>query len=109
MSEPSRAELPLMSSVQSNQGEQIGRIFAHWAVVYFGQFLKSCRNSSNFGATFSMVQVVCQFCEKMDWAIFWATSSQPHLVTLKVTHQRHKIATPIFCAEMGFWTYFFVI
>jgi hypothetical protein len=23
-----------------NQGDQIGRIFANWAIVYFGQFLK---------------------------------------------------------------------
>jgi hypothetical protein len=28
------------TSLTSNQGDQIGRIFAHWAVVYFGHFLK---------------------------------------------------------------------
>jgi hypothetical protein len=27
-------------SKPSNQGDQIGRIFAHWAIVSFGQFFR---------------------------------------------------------------------
>jgi hypothetical protein len=34
------------------QGDQIGRIFALWAIVCFGQFLKNNSNSPQFWATF---------------------------------------------------------
>jgi hypothetical protein len=34
------------------QGDQIGRIFAFWAIVFFGQNLENYRNSANFWATF---------------------------------------------------------
>jgi hypothetical protein len=30
------------------QGDQIGRIFAYWSIVYFGQFFEDYRNSPNF-------------------------------------------------------------
>jgi hypothetical protein len=33
------------------QGGQIGRIFAHWAIVYCGQFLENYRSSPNFWTT----------------------------------------------------------
>jgi hypothetical protein len=33
------------------QGDQIVRIFAHWYIVYFGQFFEIYRSSPNFGAT----------------------------------------------------------
>jgi hypothetical protein len=32
-----------------NQGAQIGRIFAHWALVFFGQFLENYKSSSKVG------------------------------------------------------------
>jgi hypothetical protein len=54
-----------LATEDCQQGDQIGRIIAHWAVVFFGQFLSSCRNSANYGTTFSMVQVMCHFWEKM--------------------------------------------
>jgi hypothetical protein len=31
------------------QGDQIGRNFAHWVVVYFGQFLKISKIAHLFG------------------------------------------------------------
>jgi hypothetical protein len=35
------------------QGDQIGRIFAHWVIVYLRQFfLENNRSSPHFGATF---------------------------------------------------------
>jgi hypothetical protein len=37
-------------SFPCNQGDQIGRIFARWAIVYFGQFFENCRSSPNFRA-----------------------------------------------------------
>jgi hypothetical protein len=30
-----------------DQGDQVGRIFAYWAIVYFGQFLENHRSSPN--------------------------------------------------------------
>jgi hypothetical protein len=30
------------------KGDQIGRIFAHWAIVYFGQFLDNNKSRPNF-------------------------------------------------------------
>jgi hypothetical protein len=33
------------------QGDQIGRIFASWAIVCFGQFFENYKNSPNLGAT----------------------------------------------------------
>jgi hypothetical protein len=34
-----------------NQGDQIGRIFAHWAIVYFGQIFETLKSSPYFLAT----------------------------------------------------------
>jgi hypothetical protein len=35
-------EMAVHTTKQSpdTQGDQIGRIFAHWAIIYFGQFLE---------------------------------------------------------------------
>jgi hypothetical protein len=37
----------------SKQGDQIGRIFAFWVIVYFGQFLENNKRSPNDWTTFS--------------------------------------------------------
>jgi hypothetical protein len=34
------------------QGGQIGRIFAYWAIVFFGQLFENYRSSANSWATF---------------------------------------------------------
>jgi hypothetical protein len=34
------------------QGDQIGRIFAYWVIVYFGNFSENDLSSSIFGVTF---------------------------------------------------------
>jgi hypothetical protein len=34
------------------QGDQIGRIFVDWAIVYFGQFFEIYRTTPKFWATF---------------------------------------------------------
>jgi hypothetical protein len=36
------------ASVAHEQGDQIGRIFTHWAIVYFLQFLGNYRSSLRF-------------------------------------------------------------
>jgi hypothetical protein len=40
------------------QGDHIGRIFAYWVIVYFGQWFKNYRGSANFWVTFSTVPVM---------------------------------------------------
>jgi hypothetical protein len=41
------------------QGDQIGRIFAQWAIVYFGQFLSNFRYSPIFmGSVFQSIDYV---------------------------------------------------
>jgi sulfur relay (sulfurtransferase) DsrC/TusE family protein len=42
------------------QGEQIGRIFAHWAIVFFGQFFENYEGSPKFRATLPSPKV--SFC-----------------------------------------------
>jgi hypothetical protein len=51
------------------QGDQIGRIFAQWAIIYFGQFLKITE----------VAHILCckykgciNFVQKTVWATFWA-------------------------------------
>jgi hypothetical protein len=44
------------------QGDQIGRIFAYWMVVYFGPLLKITKCSQrNVGFFLSTVQVMYQY------------------------------------------------
>jgi hypothetical protein len=47
------------------QGDQIGRIFASWAIVYFGTFLKITKTTVILGLLFSTVKVMHQFCNKI--------------------------------------------
>jgi hypothetical protein len=61
---------------------RFGVFFAHWAIVYFGEFL-NCRSSTNYWATFFYVECyVLILTKKMGWAIFWAIFSQTLRVTL---------------------------
>jgi hypothetical protein len=46
------ARQKILFSGYHNQGDQIGRIFAYWSIVYFGQRLKHYRSSAKFLATF---------------------------------------------------------
>jgi hypothetical protein len=39
--------------VPSIQGDQIGRIFALWVIVCFGQFFENYRSNPHFGIVFS--------------------------------------------------------
>jgi hypothetical protein len=64
------------------QGDQIGRIFAHWVTHYIGYFCENYRNSTYIWSTFFHSKSCLLIFTKMDWATFWATFSQTHLVTL---------------------------
>jgi hypothetical protein len=49
------------NKVDRNQGDQIGRIFAQWANVYFGQYFEKHKSDPNFWATFSEDEVKYKF------------------------------------------------
>jgi hypothetical protein len=67
-----------------SQGDQIGRIFAQWATVYFGQFFLNYRSSPHMCSTFFLCNpkhrlLMYKFWQNIGWAIFWAIFSQTHL------------------------------
>jgi hypothetical protein len=47
--------------LKASQGDQIGRIFAHWAIVFFGQLNENYRSSANSWATFFPYQLCINF------------------------------------------------
>jgi hypothetical protein len=59
----------------SDQGDQIGRFFSNWAIVFFEQFFENYNSSLHFGILFSSDK-------ELFWATFWAIFSQTHPVTL---------------------------
>jgi hypothetical protein len=62
------------------QGDQIGRIFAYWAIHFFGQFFEDWNSRPK---KFPWSKLCINFVKKyVGWATVWATSSQSHLVTL---------------------------
>jgi hypothetical protein len=64
-----------------DQGDQIGRIFAYWAIVYFGQFIENYGSSPDFCAPFSHGNCAKLNLEKLVLATFWAiffTNSSGH-------------------------------
>jgi hypothetical protein len=65
----------------SPQGDQIGRIFAHWAIVFFGQLLKITEVAQIFDALLFKGERYKLILRKTGWATFWAIFSQTHLVT----------------------------
>jgi hypothetical protein len=68
-----------------SQGDQIGRIFAYWAIFKFGLWFKNYRISKTFSAIFFHGTSCVLIVTKNGWATFWPTFSQTQLVTLLVT------------------------
>jgi hypothetical protein len=67
----------------SGQCDQIGRIFASWAIAFFGHFLKY-KSGPNFGLHFFNHNSCLLISAKMDWARFWAiffTNASGHPVS----------------------------
>jgi hypothetical protein len=65
------------------QGDQIGRIFSYWATVNVGLvFVKITEIALIIRLLFATVKAVYSFSQEVDWATFWQTFSQTHLVTL---------------------------
>jgi hypothetical protein len=66
------------------QGDQIGRILAQWATITFVIFVKNTETAISIRLLFSTAKSYVLIFTKMDWATFWATFSQTHLVTLVI-------------------------
>jgi hypothetical protein len=64
------------------QGDQIGRIFAHWASVYIEQVFCFQKEPECFAYFLPLKKLCINFVQKMGWATFWAIFSQSHLGTL---------------------------
>jgi hypothetical protein len=80
--------------VFSNQGDQIGRIFAQWVIVYSGQVFFNYRSSPHCWAAFQQLRLCISalVLTKNGWATIWAIFLQTHLVTLLVSsHQGCQI------------------
>jgi hypothetical protein len=76
------------------QGDQIGRIFAHWGIVYFGHFFENKIICPPLRTTFFPRKKLCiKYCPKIGWATFWETFSQTHLVTLLAGKGRRNFFT----------------
>jgi hypothetical protein len=57
--------------VGGQQVDQIGRIFAYWAIVFFGPAnLKIPNFAKIFGPLIQRKKVFINFFKKMDWATF---------------------------------------
>jgi hypothetical protein len=59
--------------LRSEQGDQIGLIFAYKATVYFCSFVKITEIAHIIGLFFPMVKVMYLFSEEMDRATFCAS------------------------------------
>jgi hypothetical protein len=69
------------------QGDQIGRIFANWVIVYFGRFF-NCTSSPHFWATYVVLpwlKLCVNFVKKwLGLGRFYPIFSQTHLVPVLV-------------------------
>jgi hypothetical protein len=67
------------------QGDQIGRIFAHWAIACLGWFTENYKSRPNIGATcLPRCKICISFLQKNGLGYILGHFSQPHLVTLDV-------------------------
>jgi hypothetical protein len=68
-----------------NQGDQIGRILAHWMIVYFGNSFENYRSRSIFWQLFSEGGNYALILTKDGLGYILGYFSQTHLVTLFCT------------------------
>jgi hypothetical protein len=86
-----------------SQGDQIGRIFSHRLMVYFGQvFFKITKIAQIFEPLCSTYKIMNIFLRKIDWATFLSNFSQTHPVTLKLTKSNFKKAPAAGRKSRGF-------
>jgi hypothetical protein len=80
------------------QGDQIGRIFANWAIVYFGQLYENFRISPHFGPFFFSVKLYIDFDQK--WVglhfgrlflkLIWSPRQCMYLILIKSMQYKSK-------------------
>jgi hypothetical protein len=72
-----------LKKVRRLQGDQSGRIFAHFVANCFRWAVFLITEGAHiFGQLFSTEQAMYQFCRKAAWATIWTTFSQVHMVAL---------------------------
>jgi hypothetical protein len=64
------------------QGDQIGRIFTHWLIVYFGQVLLTANVAHTFGLPTYFYSYICINFGKNGFGCILDVFSRTHLVTL---------------------------
>jgi hypothetical protein len=64
------------------QGDQIGRIFAQWMIVFWPVTRKLEKEPTFLGYFIWLYKFLHQFRQNMVWDTFWANFSQTYLVTL---------------------------
>jgi hypothetical protein len=80
-----------------NQGDQIGRIFANWAIVFFGIILKNSEIARISGLlVFHGKKLFAIFDKKMAWVTFMIIFSHTHRFTLHTIHFNSACSTLLF-------------
>jgi hypothetical protein len=80
----------------SVEGDQMGRSFSIWAIVYLGNYRSSkLQSSQNFALLFSQVKVVFSVLQSLATfsaicAGFWAIFSLKHLVTVPLSERESE-------------------
>jgi hypothetical protein len=69
-----------------DQGDQIGRISAHWSIIFFGQFFLITEGAQIFFATFIPRRNLCINFDKNGLDYNLGDFSQTHLVTQSKTN-----------------------
>jgi hypothetical protein len=74
---------PKIRAVPASQGDRIGRIFASWVIVFFGQFfLEISEVAQLLELLFPRQKITSILSKKLGWAAPWAIFAQTLLVTL---------------------------
>jgi hypothetical protein len=88
-------KLPTSVGSACKQGDRIGQIFAHWAIVYFGQFFDNNKSSTN------LWKLCTNFSQPWGRATFWAILLQTHLVTMLVRKSLSLFVGFTDCPHLG--------
>jgi hypothetical protein len=76
------AQMKRPSGVGTRQGDQIGRIFAQWVIVYYLKFSRKLQAWSKcLGHILEWKKICFNFEQKKVWATFWVIFPQTHPVT----------------------------
>jgi hypothetical protein len=84
-----------MITYANNQGDQVRRIFAYWAIVYVHKaFFRNYRSSPHFWDTFSMFCIHFGKCVALHFGRFFSSTPLVTLLTRTVQCQRMTASDP---------------